>query len=68
MYVYMFCTSYRKYILLQITETFCCSGKFIQKLFANGQLLSEKARTAYLLDGNSKDGDHSRSWTYLLND
>ena len=29
------------------------------------KLLSEKTRTVYLLDGNSKDGDHS--WTYLFN-
>jgi len=28
------------------------------------KLLSEKTRTVYLLDGNSKDGDHS--WTYLF--
>jgi len=38
--VCMFRTSYRKYILLQITETFCCNGKFIQKLFTVVQQLT----------------------------
>ena len=45
-------------LILQVLASFV-NSKTIHKL------LSKKAQTIYLLDGNSKDGDHL--WTYLFN-
>jgi len=63
----LFRTSYCKYILLQITETY--SVVMVNSFKNYSPMANYSARRhepPYLLDGNSKDGDHS--WTYLFSD
>ena len=63
---------YRSYVLVQVLIPLKSLPALILQVLASfvnsktiHKLLSEKTRTVYLLDGNSKDGDHS--WTYLFN-
>ena len=61
--IYISCTLCRKSLpalILRVLASFVIS-KTIHKLL----VLSEKTPTVYLLDSNSKDGDHW--WTYLFN-
>jgi len=62
-YVYMYVVPYVRLTVNHLRLLFCAFLRhaLIQKLF------TKYSRTiVYLLDGNSKDGDHS--WTYLFND
>jgi len=61
-YIHIYCMLCCKSLLF---PTCTCILRVLAS-FINYKLLSEKTRTTYLLDGNSKDGDHL--WTYLLFD
>ena len=63
-YIYYICAVRRavSHFRLLFCKFLCHS--LIQKLFTNYS--ARRHEPPYLLDGNSKDGDHS--WTYLSND
>ena len=63
-YIYYICAVRRAVSHFQLLFCKFLCHSLIQKLFTNYS--ARRHELPHLLDGNSKDGDHS--WTYLSND